>query len=67
MFWTGDRDLGICSTLPGCDMMDRLEMVLHPSTRVVAPEMMLSPVDEMGPGSIISPEITGNVSNKEFW
>ena len=45
-------------------MMDRLEMVLQPSTRVVAPEMMESPVEEMGPGSIMSPEMTGRVSDK---
>lgn len=61
MLGTGDIELGMCSTLPGWDMMDRLEMVLHPSTMVLAPEMMLAPADVIGPGSRISPEMTGNV------
>jgi len=52
----------MCSMLPGWDMMDRLEMVLHPSTRVLVPERMLSPADEIGPGRRMSPEITGRVS-----
>lgn len=67
MFGTGDKELGICSTLPGCDMMDRLEIVLQPSTMVVAPEMMLSPADEIGPGSKMSPEMTGNVSEFAYF
>lgn len=52
----------MCSMLPGWDMMDRFEMVLHPSTRVLVPERMLSPADEIGPGSRMSPEMTGSVS-----
>jgi len=67
MFWTGDRERGMCSTLPGCDIIDRLEIVLHPSTRVVAPEKLLSPVEEMGPGSIMSPEITGRESEFAYF
>lgn len=46
-------------------MIDRLEIVLQPSTRVAAPEMTLSPADEMGPGSIMSPEMTGKESERE--
>ena len=65
-FGTGDRDPGICSTLPGWDMIDRLEIVLQPSTRVAAPEMTLSPADEMGPGSIMSPEMTGKESTRDL-
>ena len=50
MLWMGER----CSTLPGCDSTDRLEMVEPDS----------SPELEMGPGSIMSPEITGRESGK---
>ena len=62
MFGTGDRELGMCSTLPGCDIIDRFEIVLQPSTSVVAPEMMLSAVEEMGPGSRMSPDMIGKES-----
>jgi len=66
MFGTGDRELGMCSTLPGCDIIERLEMVLQPSTMVVAPEMMLSPAEEMGPGSRMSPDMTGRESELAY-
>ena len=58
MLWMGER----CSTLPGCDSTDRLEMVEPPSTSVLALDS--SPELEMGPGSIMSPEITGRESGK---
>ena len=48
------------STLPDCEMQDRLEMVLAPSTRVALPD--ISPGLVRGPGSIMSPEITGRES-----
>ena len=48
------------STLPDCEMQDRLEMVLAPSTRVALPD--ISPGLVRGPGSIMSPEITGKES-----
>lgn len=67
MFGTGDRELGMCSTLPGCDIIDRLEMVLQPSTSVVAPEMMLSAVEEMGPGSRMSPDMIGKESELSYF
>ena len=53
----GDR-LCRCSTLPGSEMMDRLEMVLPPSTRVGVAE----PISPVGPGSKMSPDIIGRES-----
>lgn len=48
------------STLPDWEMQDRLEMVLAPSTMVALPD--ISPGLVRGPGSIMSPEITGRES-----
>ena len=57
----GDR-LSRCSTLPGSEMMDMLEMVLPPSTRVgVADPRVL---EEMGPGNIMSPDMIGRESTE---
>ena len=60
--------LGMCSaTLPGWVMIDKFEIVLQPSTTVLAPDMMLSPAaEEIGPGKRISPEITGKESTDRF-
>ena len=53
----GDR-LWRCSTLPGSEMMERLEMELPPSTRVGVAE----PISPVGPGSRMSPEMIGRES-----
>ena len=53
------------STLPDCEMQDRLEIVLAPSTMVALPD--ISPGLVRGPGSIMSPEITGRESRPENW
>ena len=59
----GDR-LSRCSTLPGSDMMDRLEMVLPPpSTRVGVAEPRVA-VEEMGPGNKMSPDMIGRESTE---
>ena len=59
----GDR-LSRCSTLPGSDMMDRLEMVLPPpSTKVGVAEPRVA-VEEMGPGNKMSPDMIGRESTE---
>ena len=61
MLWTGDR-LCRLSTLPGSDMMDRLDTVLPPSTIVALDEPRTPVVDDMGPGNRMSPDMIGRES-----